>query len=66
MTRVYRLSDPDLPEELNTIKEIFGEAPEEPKSTREPGEGLHDYFMRKGIKCFCNICRGTENVQKNN
>lgn len=59
MTRVYRLTDEDPPENLHHIKKIFlDETPEEPQSTREPGESLHDYLTRKGIKCFCKVCRG--------
>lgn len=62
MVRVYKITDPDLPEELHTVRDVFNgtikpEPPEEPKNTREPSEGLHDYLTRKGIKCFCKLCR---------
>ena len=60
MVRVYRLTDPDLPENLKPIKDIFmGDVKETPevKDPREPGESLHDYLTRKNIKCFCNDCR---------
>lgn len=62
MMRVYRVTDPDLPEELHVVRDVFTnktkpEPPEELKNTREPGEGLHDYLTRKGIKCFCKLCR---------
>lgn len=66
MTRVYHLTDPDLPENLNTVRDVFlgKEAAPENLNTREPGEGLHDYFMRKGLKCFCPDCRKKgKNVQ---
>ena len=26
-------------------------------NARLPTESLHDYFMRKGFKCFCRDCR---------
>lgn len=27
------------------------------ENPRKEGESLHDYFTRKGMKCFCNDCR---------
>jgi len=47
------------------IKELFPKIWElffqplltDPKAERQEGEGLHDYFMRKGITCFCPECR---------
>lgn len=67
--RLWKVDDPDLPENLHMIREVFMKPAEEPKREpvvqkdgRKEGESLHDYFMRKGIKCFCNQCRG-KNVQ---
>lgn len=66
--RVYNLNDPDLPESLHIVKDTFTSSVQ-PKieekaaeivqdNTRQPGESLHDYLNRKGIRCFCKICKG--------
>lgn len=67
MTRVYRIEDPDLPEELNTVKKVFSEPvkPAVEENPRGRNEGLHDYLTRKGIQCFCKSCR-SERERVNN
>lgn len=60
--KVWTINDPDLPKELHKVREVFSQPPKqkEPLSTRGEKEGLHDYFMRKGLKCFCPDCRKTK------
>lgn len=63
--KAWTINDPDLPEDLHLIREIMSQPPK-PKvlNTRKEKEGLHDYFMRKGLKCFCPDCRIKEKKQK--
>lgn len=53
-TRLWRLTDKDLPKQFHIIRDVFIAGP------RQPGESLHDYFMRRGIKCFCPKCRSVQ------
>lgn len=33
---------------------------------RKPKESLHDYFNRKGLKCFCPQCKGGPKMEQGN
>jgi hypothetical protein len=50
---IVELTPEQVLDKYPVFYEIFFKV-EEP---RKPGEGLHDYFTRKGIKCFCPPCR---------
>lgn len=39
------------------IYNIFFDSNKNTDNSRMDGESLHDYFNRKGLKCFCNDCR---------
>lgn len=66
--RVWNIDDPDLPDELSTVKKVFSQPKPQPVPEVEPRgrkEGLHDYLTRKGIQCFCKPCR-SERERTNN
>lgn len=60
--RYWHLKDPTLPEEFKKIRQVFLEEAKEP---RKRNESLHDYLLRKSIKCWCRKCK-TEEVEEMN
>lgn len=60
--KVWDMRDLDLPLELQTVRYIFtGQLADdklgETHSPRARNESLHDFFTRKGLKCFCKNCK---------
>lgn len=60
--RVYNLTDKDLPDNLLLVREVFLN---EVLNSRKRGESLHQYFTRKGFKCFCKACSRKRELERN-
>lgn len=52
MSDIWDLKDPMLPENLYPVRDVFlGK-----QNSRKEGESLHDFYIRKGVKCPCRNC----------